>query len=194
MSDSCKPLIDIYCNNDVLGLIFEYVGGFDMLVTIPFVCKRWKKVASYSPLTFTPLKGWAFALPENALHNINTNVSVLASTKNREYIPYHDIKMKEDSLSKYINHVYFKSVVDEKNTFLLGTLDFEIGSSAEKFYFVLEHANIQHNITIHSNLFELLAYGTSDNFKMQMKSRYFDRLKKKRIKDYQHQRRRKKYR
>ena len=188
------PPIDKYCNNDALGLIFEFTGGFDLLATIPFVCKRWRKVARNAPLQFTDVHGWAFAIPDPLLDGGYIDVGILACTENREFIPYSDLSQNDSGLHNFIESVYwFASTPGDNNShFILGTMKFS--DDIPSFYFVLEqHPRKGREIVLHSNLFELLSYGTSDELKQEMKSRYFDKLQYKRIEEYKC-RRRKRYR
>lgn len=191
------PFIDRYCNNDALGLIFEFVGGFDLLATIPFVCKRWRKVAKGSPLRFDSMKGWAFALPDSVLAAGPINVSILASTKNRDFIPYRDLHENSTGMYKIINNVYWYytnlSLSDgSMSNYIFGTMKFS--NDTPHFYFALEQTVTGiRDLVIHSDIFELLTHGISVNFKNCMKEQYFDKLQKKRIEAYKN-RIRKRYR
>ena len=185
------PHIDKYCNNDALGLIFEFAGGFDLLATIPFVCKRWRKVAKRAPLQFDNIYGWAFALSDSLLDEGVVEVSILASTENREFIPYKDLHQNDSGLYNVIDSVYWFSTT-QGNNYILGTMKFS--DDTPVFYFVLEKPQTKtREIVLHSNLFELLSHGSSDEFKNQMKLKYFDKLQNKRIEEYKHLRR-KRYR
>lgn len=74
--------IDEYCNNDVLSMIFQYVGGFELLTTIPFVCSKWRTLANKTPLHFNPIHGWVWSFianKENTLaHLYPTEISIIA--------------------------------------------------------------------------------------------------------------------
>ena len=126
------PPIDKYCNNDALGIIFKFVGGFDLLATIPFVCKRWRKIAKSSPLTFTPIQGWAFGLPDALFKEGSIEVSILASTKHREFIPYRDLHENRSGLHKLVKTIYWSYFAADR--YLLGTMQFS--EDTPIFYFV----------------------------------------------------------
>jgi hypothetical protein len=194
-----ENVIDRCCNNDALGLIFEFVGGFDFLATIPFVCKRWRKVAKNAPLTFDNIRGWAFALPDPILEGGEISVCILASTENKEYIPYRDLHQNHSGLHKLIKSIFWYSTsysqTGQDNCYILGTMKFS--DDTPMFYFALEQcAATGREIVIHSDLFELLSYGTTVRFKQEMKEKYFDKQQKRRIDEYKRhtRRRRKKYR
>lgn len=187
------PPIDRYCNNDALGVIFEYVGGFDLLATVPFVCKRWRKVAQRSPLQFGEMKGWAFALPDSLIEEGRINVSILASTKNKEFIPYRDLHENKSGLYSFIKSIYW---ISSDTRYILGT--FKFSDDTPIFYFALEKsADKKRDIILHSDLFELLCYGVSLEMKESMKTNYFDKLvkpvKKRRFKPYRTYRKGKPY-
>jgi len=180
--------IDRCCNNDALGLIFEYVGGFDLLTTIPFVCKRWRKVVANTPLQFEALRGWAFGLPDPLLANGQISVGILASTQHREYIPHHDLRENPNGLYKLIKNVYWYYTKQSLNdgsasNYILGTMKFS--DDIPPFYFALEQTiTHQREIVLHSNISELLAHGISENFKTNMKEQFFDKLQKIRLNAY----------
>lgn len=173
-----ESYINICCNNDVLRMIFEYISKFDLLTTIPFVCRRWRNVAKRSPLTFSSIKGWAFAIPECLLNPGLLHVSILSGVSNKECIPFDDLSLNKMGLHKYIISVYWFNVVNESgdNAYILGTMKFD--TKTPEFYFALQSEENDREIIIHSDLFELLTRGTSDNFKTCMKISYFDKLKK----------------
>ena len=120
------------------------------------------------------MKGWAFSLPDPLLAKGEINVSILASTKNKEFIPYRDLHQNHYGFHIYMKSIYWNSSENDCH-YILGT--FKFSDDVPIFYFALEQPSGEsRSIVLHSDLFELLSYGTSLEMKQRMKLTYFDKL------------------